>query len=55
MSVLKYKDPKTGEIKKLFAPVNEGYTKEEVYNKTETNEILTNKADLDSISNSLTV
>ena len=37
MSVLKYKDPTTGEIKKLFAPVNEGYTKEE------TNSLLNNK------------
>ena len=35
MAVLKYKDPITGEVKKVFAPVNEGYRKQETYNKKE--------------------
>ena len=30
MSVLKYKDPVTGEVKKVGAPSVEGYTKQEV-------------------------
>ena len=47
MSVLKYKDSK-GEVKKLFAPVIDSYSKTETYNKNETNELLTNKADLDN-------
>lgn len=39
MSVMKYKDPSTGEIKKVFAPTFDAYT------KTETNTLLQNKAD----------
>lgn len=30
MAVLKYKDPETGEIKKVGSPIIEGYTKEEI-------------------------
>ena len=36
MSVLKYIDPVTLEVKKVGAPKYDVYSKEEVYNKTET-------------------
>lgn len=38
MSVMKYKDPETGEVKKVFAPTFDAYT------KTETNTLLNSKA-----------
>ena len=40
MSVMKYKDPTTGEVKKVGAP------KVDTYTKTETDTLLQNKADL---------
>ena len=39
MSVMKYKDPTTGEVKKIGAP------KADTYTKTETNTLLQNKAE----------
>ena len=48
MSVMKYKDPKTGDIKKVGAP------KYDVYSKDETNTLLLKKADLDENGKVLT-
>ena len=36
MSVIKYKDPKTGEIKKVGAPASDAYTKKETDDKLAT-------------------
>ena len=36
MSVLKYKDPITGKVKKVGSPKYDVYSKDEVYNKKET-------------------
>lgn len=40
MSVMKYKDPTTGEIKKVGSPKYDVYSKDEVYNKEEINALL---------------
>ena len=49
MAVIKYKDPKTGEVKKVGAPVSDAYTKAETdakfeAAKTETDNKLATKA-----------
>ena len=44
MSVMKYKDPSTGEVKKVFAPTVDTYTKTETYSKTESDTLLAGKA-----------
>ena len=44
MSVMKYKDPSTGEVKKVFAPTFDAYTKTETYSKTESDTLLNGKA-----------
>lgn len=44
MSVMKYKDPETGEVKKVFAPTFDAYTKTETYSKTESDTLLAGKA-----------
>lgn len=49
MSVLKYKDPKTGEVKKVFAPVIDSYSKTETYTKEEVNTLIS-----EAINNAIT-
>ena len=49
MSVLKYIDPVTLEVKKVGAPKYDVYSKEEVYNKKEVNTLIS-----EAISNAIT-